>query len=227
MSKQDRTAELEAENAALREQLDALTRQLAPPPPEPEPEPEREVRYLLAVAKPEGVEQFVALAHVSLPMIREQMPEVDWEAVFRHEDLPPGALAIDMVDFIAAGFDRGHKHVHWYRRATDEELAERPGWPIRYQPTARQIAQFKQDTDRLLAKTDELLDASRRMGEGLGPDDDYWLPVGYQKIAKVVLLEIDLLFETFRQGEDWYGIADRSIAKADEHRATMDARAAP
>lgn len=205
--------DLERENAALRKQVDMLTRQLAPPPLQPTLQPDaRETCYLIAIpATVERTQAIVNLARVALPIIRRQMPDYDWQAAHRLDDLPSDAVGVRLGDFLSAAFG-GAREIRLYGRDGDT---------LRFMPTSDQFERFDHSARRILDRVDTFIDES----EAAYADGYHSRAVGYILIAKVLLAEHGVMIARFTAGLDWK-TADVVLAAADGTSVDLDAKTA-
>lgn len=205
--------DLERENAALRKQVDALMRQLAPPPPPPRPEPTsdaRETCYLIAIPPAaERTQAIVSLARKAVEFVRKQIPERDWQVIHRLEDLPLDGNAVQLGDFMQAAFG-GRREIHWYCR---------DGNTLRFAPTPAQLGRVEGEARRLVDRIDALM----REAEAAYYAGYHARTVGYGMVADMLLAHLTVMVAQFTAGLEWK-TADGALTSADEHRATLDAK---
>jgi hypothetical protein len=99
------SAELEAENAALRARVAELERELyALPPPEPEPEPAKPRHYILAEFPKLPASCEVDIGRLVVEYARRCQTGVEWVVVHRLEDVPVGEMCVPGADLLRLGF---------------------------------------------------------------------------------------------------------------------------
>lgn len=122
------SAELEAENAALRARVAELERELyGPPPLQPKPEPAQPRYYILAEFPKLPASSAVEIGRVVVEYARRCQTAVECVVVYRHEDVPVGKMCVPAADLLRLGFiDDGDERkkaafaLQFFRRLSDD-----------------------------------------------------------------------------------------------------------
>lgn len=185
-----------------------------------EKEPERRRGYLLALQHREdrkpgpSLEALRDASQVILEMVRRQIPELDWQVVYRLEDLPEGAPALEASQVLLGswqqeGDDSQLRQVRWYRRDRDSLV---------FTPTKAQLGEWAAVRDRARDVRAALIERHRDQlpvftGPSLEDWDGYYADRKGQenKIAEHFDTERDAATRQFYRG-DYRWLATLSAA---------------
>jgi hypothetical protein len=185
-----------------------------------EKEPERQRGYLLALQPRDGgkpgpsPEALRGTSQMILEMVKRQIPELDWQIVYRLEDLPEGAPALEASQVLRGswqreGDDAQLRQVRWYRREQDSLV---------FTPTMAQFDEWDAARDRSRDARAALIERHRDhlpvfAGTSLEDWDEYSVDCKRQedKIAKDFDTECEAATRQFYRG-DYRWLATLSAA---------------